>query len=109
METWRHLGADQKRGRGMRKQAVNLEGLAWQPTTEFRAAVRIVVTSTLAYYVSVVEALADEARGRRQRGDALTAEPEVVTWRQVAMHGGGGMQCEFDCPPVALPPISFFW
>ena len=36
---------------------------AWQPTTEFRAAVRMVVTSTLAYYVGVVEALADEADG----------------------------------------------
>ena len=36
---------------------------AWQPTAEFRAAVRMVVTSTLAYYVGVVEALADEAEG----------------------------------------------
>ena len=32
---------------------------AWHPTAEFRAAVREVVTSTLAYYVGVVEALAD--------------------------------------------------
>ena len=36
---------------------------AWQPTAEFRAAVRMVVTSTLAYYVGVVEAPADEAEG----------------------------------------------
>ena len=36
---------------------------AWQPTAEFRAAVRMVVTSTLAYYVGVVEALADDAEG----------------------------------------------
>ena len=36
---------------------------AWQPTAEFRAAVRRVVTSTLAYYVGVVEALADDADG----------------------------------------------
>ena len=36
---------------------------AWQPTVEFRAAVRRVVTSTLAYYVGVVEVLADDADG----------------------------------------------
>ena len=36
---------------------------AWQPTAAFRAAVREVVTSTLAYYVGVVEALADDADG----------------------------------------------
>ena len=34
---------------------------AWQPTAQFRAAVRMVVTATLAHYVGVVEALADEA------------------------------------------------
>ena len=34
---------------------------AWQPTSQFRAAVRMVVTATLAHYVGVVEALADEA------------------------------------------------
>ena len=33
---------------------------AWQPTAKFRAAVRMVVTSTLAYNVGVVEALADD-------------------------------------------------
>ena len=34
---------------------------AWQPTAQFRAAVRLVATATLAHYVGVVEALADEA------------------------------------------------
>ena len=34
---------------------------AWQPTSQFRAAVRLVATATLAHYVGVVEALADEA------------------------------------------------
>ena len=34
---------------------------AWQPTAEFRAAVRLAVTSTLSYYVGVVEGLADDA------------------------------------------------
>ena len=34
---------------------------AWQPTSQFRAAVRMVVTATLAHCVGVVEALADEA------------------------------------------------
>ena len=34
---------------------------AWQPTAQFRAAVRLVAMATLAHYVGVVEALADEA------------------------------------------------
>ena len=34
---------------------------AWQPTSQFRAAVRLVATATLAHYVGVVEGLADEA------------------------------------------------
>ena len=34
---------------------------AWQPSRAFRAAVRMVAAATLAQYVGVVEALADEA------------------------------------------------
>ncbi len=54
---------------------------AWQPTTKFRAAIQMVVTSTLAYYVGAVEALADD----RMRLGSVVAELHAEE-----PHGGRG-------------------